>query len=121
MSNRNRKATGGSSFQDKKLKNAEKTIENLQEQVRAARMSVLNQRQMVEAANQENDILTSRLDQAVQIITAATLQERKNRLVLKEATFSELAEYVGYDLDDDDGDLIITPVHRSELEKEEEE
>lgn len=120
MSNRNRKAkpTG---FQAKKNKKLQEEIENLQEQVRAARMSVLNQRQMVEAANQDRDLLQSRLDQAVQVITAAALQSRKNRLVIKEATFSELAEFVGYDLADEDGDLIVTPVSRSDLETQEEE
>lgn len=119
MSNRNRKATGGSTFADKQRKKAEAKVANLQEQVRAARMSLMNMRQMYEGVVQEKQALQQQLQQMTQIITGAAVQSRKNQLVLKKATFDKLAEFVGYEIEQDDGNLIITAVTQDDVEIEE--
>lgn len=115
MSNRNRQAkpTG---MTDKKLEKAKQRITQLEQQVASARMSILNMRQMYEAAVQEKQGIRAQLERSTQIIVALAIQGRGNKAVLKEKTFAKLSEFQGYDQTVDGGDLVITAISAGDYE-----
>lgn len=120
MSNRNRKAKA-TTFADKKLAKVEKKNAELQQQLQATNMSLMNMRQMYEGAVTEKQGLRAQLARTTQILTGLIIQAKKQKLVLKADTFPKLQEFAGFEpVADEDGNLILTPISADMMEEMEE-
>jgi hypothetical protein len=115
MSNANRKAKG-TTMADTKLRKAEKRLAEVGQQLQATNISLMNMRQMYEGAITEKNALKNRMVRAEMLVTAFAAQARGGQARLKAKTLEGLNDYAGFDLTDDDGDLLVTPISLDDVE-----
>lgn len=115
--NRNRKVSGDTTMQGKKLKKALARIEELTQQSQQASMGLLNMRQMYEGAVQEKQQMTAQINNLQTMLTALVIQGRGKKVTIKAASFAKVSEVAGLDTKlNDNEDLIISSLTHEDVE-----
>ena len=100
-----------------RLRAAQQNLARVAEQLQATNLSLANMRQMYEATVGEKQAFKNRMVRAEMLVTAMALQGKLKGGVIKKATLEQLKQYGGFDLQDADGDLIVTPISIESIEE----